>query len=46
MNESNATGISALIESVGGADIFVWIVIFSILLIGAGVLVFFNKEME
>ncbi len=46
MNESNVTGINAFIESVGGADTFVWIVMFSILLIGAGVLVFFNKEME
>ena len=46
MSESNATGISALIESVGGADTFVWIVMFSILLVGAGVLVFFNREVE
>jgi hypothetical protein len=44
MNESNATGFMALIESVGGPDMFIWIVMFSILLIGAGVLVFFNRE--
>jgi hypothetical protein len=44
MNESNATGLSAIIESVGGPDMFIWIVMFSILLIGAAALVFFNKE--
>ncbi len=44
MNESNATGLMAIIESVGGPDMFIWIVMFSILLIGAGALVFFNKE--
>jgi hypothetical protein len=44
MNESNATGFMALIESVGGPDMFIWIVMFSILLVGAGALVFFNRE--
>ncbi len=44
MNESNATGLMAVIESVGGADMFIWIVMFSILLLGAGALVFFNHE--
>jgi len=44
MSESNATGLTAIIESVGGPDIFIWIVMFSILLIGAGALVFFNRE--
>lgn len=44
MNESNTTGLMAIIDSVGGPDMFIWIVMFSILLIGAGALVFFNKE--
>ncbi|MEA1918820.1 MAG: hypothetical protein U9N52_03185 [Campylobacterota bacterium] len=44
MNESNATGFMALIESVGGPDMFIWIVMFSVLLIGAGALLFFNRE--
>lgn len=44
MNESNITGFMALIESVGGPDMFIWIVMFSILLIGAGFLIFFNRE--
>ena len=44
MNDSNSTGLMAVIDSVGGVDIFIWIVMFSILLIGAGFLVFFNKE--
>jgi len=44
MNESNATGFMAIIESVGGPDMFIWVVMFSILLIGAAFLIFFNRE--
>ncbi len=44
MSDSNTTGFMALVESFGGADMFIWVVMFSILLIGAGFLVFFNKE--
>jgi len=44
MSDSNTIGFMALIESVGGPDMFIWIVMFSILLIGAGFLIFFNRE--
>ncbi|MEA3523239.1 MAG: hypothetical protein U9R50_09690 [Campylobacterota bacterium] len=44
MNEANSTGLTAIIESVGGPDMFIWIVMFSVLLLGAGALVFFNRE--
>jgi hypothetical protein len=46
MNDANATGFMAIVESVGGADMFIWIVMFSVLLIGAGILVYTNKNVE
>ncbi len=39
-------GLNAIIESVGGADLFVWLVTFVLLLVGAGILYFTNRDME
>ena len=44
MQESNATGFSGFIESVGGADMFIWLVMFSILIIFVLVMAYLNKD--
>lgn len=47
MNPPKQTeGINTIIEAVGGADMFVWLITFILLLIGAGVLYFTNREVE
>ena len=46
MQESNATGFSAFIESVGGADMFIWIVMFTALVIFVLVMAYINKDAE
>lgn len=44
MNETNATGISAIIEAVGGGDMFIWLVMFILLAGFVGVMAYLNKD--
>ena len=46
MQESNAGGLSGFIESVGGADTFIWLVMFSLLLIFVLVMAYLNRNAE
>ena len=46
MKETNSTGLSAFIESVGGADMFIWIVIFSALVVFVLVMAYLNRDAE
>jgi len=46
MPESEKTGFSAFIESVGGADMFIWMVMFSILVIFVLVMAYLNRNAE
>ncbi|MBN2896266.1 MAG: hypothetical protein JXK05_10315 [Campylobacterales bacterium] len=38
--------LEGIIQAVGGADMFVWLIMFILLLIGAGILYFTNREVE
>jgi len=44
MQESNATGFTAFIESVGGADMFIWVVMFTALILFVVVMAYLNKD--
>lgn len=44
MKESNTTGLTAFIESVGGADMFIWIIMFTALVIFVVVMAYLNKD--
>jgi hypothetical protein len=46
MQENNATGLNALIESVGGADMFIWMVMFTLLVLFVGVMAYLNRDAE
>ncbi len=42
--EQNETGFMGFVESAGGADMFIWMAMFAVLLIGAAILVYTNRE--
>ena len=46
MKENNATGFAGFIEAVGGADIFIWLVMFIIMIIFVVVMAYLNKDAE
>ena len=46
MSENNVTGFAGFIESVGGADMFIWLVMFSLLVIFVAVMAYLNKDAE
>ena len=46
MKETESSGFSAFIESVGGADMFIWIVMFSALAIFVLVMAYLNRNAE
>ena len=46
MQENNTTGLSALIESVGGADTFIWLVMFTLLVLFVAVMAYLNRDAE
>jgi hypothetical protein len=46
MHEGNITGLSAFIESVGGADMFIWIVMFTALVVFVLVMAYINKDVQ
>jgi hypothetical protein len=46
MEKTEETGLSGLIESVGGADTFVWLVMFIALILFVGVMAFLNRNAE
>jgi hypothetical protein len=46
MNDTNATGISGIIESVGGADSFVWLVMFTLMALFVLVMAYLNRNAE
>ena len=46
MQENNATGLSGFIESVGGADMFIWLVMFSALVVFVLVMAYLNRNAE
>ncbi len=39
-------GFAAFVESIGGADMFVWLVMFGVLVIFAGVMAYLNRNVE
>lgn len=45
-NENNATGFSGFVESVGGADVFIWMVMFTLLIGFVGVMAYLNRDAE
>jgi hypothetical protein len=46
METTEKTGFSAFIESVGGADMFIWIVMFSVMLVFVLVMAYLNRNAE
>lgn len=46
MEKTENSGFSAFIESVGGADMFVWIVMFGALIIFVVVMAYLNRNAE
>ena len=46
MNETNASGFAGFIDSVGGADMFTWLVVFILLVGFVGVMAYLNKDAE
>ncbi|MBN2869821.1 MAG: hypothetical protein JXK04_02585 [Campylobacterales bacterium] len=46
METKEPEGFAALVESVGGADMFVWLVTFGVLIVFAGVMVYLNRNAE
>lgn len=46
MTDNNATGFSAFVESVGGADMFIWLVMFSLMIIFVAVMAYLNRNAE
>jgi hypothetical protein len=40
------TGLSGFIESIGGADMFIWMVMFSILVVFVLVMAYLNRNAE
>jgi hypothetical protein len=46
MEKTEQTGLSGFIESVGGADTFVWLLMFGALVIFALVMAFLNRNAE
>lgn len=46
MQESNATGFTAFIESVGGADMFIWIVMLTALILFVVMMAYLNKDAQ
>ena len=46
MNDSNSTGLTGFIESVGGADMFIWLVMFSVMLVFVLVMAYLNRNAE
>lgn len=46
MEKTENSGLSGFIESVGGADMFVWIVMFGALIVFAVVMAYLNRNAE
>lgn len=46
MNTTEPTGFAGFIESVGGADMFIWLVMFGALVIFVLVMAYLNKDAE
>ncbi len=44
MQDDNTTGFTAFIDSLGGADMFIWIVMFSTLTIFVLVMAYINRD--
>lgn len=46
MEKPETSGLSGFIESVGGADMFVWLVMFGALIVFALVMAYLNRNTE
>ncbi len=46
MDDSNSTGLTSIIESLGGPDIFIWLVMFSVMLVFVLVMAYLNRNAE
>ncbi len=46
MEQEHTNGLSGFIESVGGADTFVWMVVFGALILFVGVMAWLNRNAE
>ena len=46
MGQQQSTGLNGFIESVGGADTFVWMVVFGALILFVGVMAWLNRNAE
>ncbi len=44
MQDDDSSGFTAFIDSVGGADMFIWIVMFTALIIFVLVMAYINKD--
>ncbi|MDX1294619.1 MAG: hypothetical protein R3302_00025 [Sulfurimonadaceae bacterium] len=46
METTEKTGLSGFIESVGGADMFIWLVVFGVLIVFVLVMAYLNRDAE